>query len=46
MSAASARATRTDRGNRSHNLTELELVQDRRLTGGIKTDHQNAFIPC
>lgn len=43
MSAASARTTRTDRGNRSHNLTELELVQDGGLTGSIQTDHQNTW---
>mmetsp|Transcript_6020 Transcript_6020/g.15757 ORF Transcript_6020/g.15757 Transcript_6020/m.15757 type:complete len:262 (-) Transcript_6020:40-825(-) len=31
-------------GDGSHDLAQLELVQDRGLTGGIKSDHKNAHL--
>lgn len=34
----------TNRGNGGDDFTELELVQDGGLTGGVKTDHQNAHL--
>merc|ERR1719379_2614195 len=33
-----------DRGDRSHHLPELQLVQDRGLTGRIETDHENPHL--
>lgn len=34
----------TNRGNSGDDFTELELVQDGGLTGGVKTDHQDAHL--
>lgn len=34
----------TNRGNSGDDFTELELVQNGGLTGGVKTDHQNAHL--
>ncbi len=34
----------TDGGNRSYNLSQLQLIQDRRFTSSIKTDHENAHL--
>lgn len=34
----------TDGGDRSDNLTKLELVQDRRLSSSVKTDHEDAGL--
>lgn len=34
----------TDRGDGGDDFTELELVQDGGLTGGVKTDHQDAHL--
>jgi len=34
----------TDGRDRRNDLTELELVQNRGLSGGIKTDHQNTHV--
>lgn len=36
--------TRTDGRNGRDNFTELELVENRRLSGGVKTDHQNSHL--
>ena len=33
-----------DGGDRRHDLTELQLVQDGGLTGGIETNHQNPHV--
>lgn len=35
---------RTDGGNSRDNFTELELVENRSLSGGVKTDHQNSHL--
>jgi len=34
----------TDCGNGGDDFTELELVQNSRLSGGVETDHQNAHL--
>lgn len=34
----------TNRGNSGDDFTELKLVQDGGLTGGVKTDHQDAHL--
>lgn len=34
----------TDCRNGGDDFTELELVQDGGLTGGVKTDHQDAHL--
>jgi hypothetical protein len=34
----------TDCWNRGNNFTELELVEDSRLSSGIETDHQNSHL--
>ena len=35
---------RTDGGDRGHDFTQLELIQDGRLSGGVESDHQNAHL--
>ena len=34
----------TDGRDGGDDFTELELVQDRSLTGGVETDHQNSHL--
>ncbi len=34
----------TDGGDCSHNLSQLQLVKDRRFTSGIETDHEDAHL--
>merc|ERR550514_319736 len=34
----------TDRRDRRHHLSELELIKDGRLPGGIKADHEDAHL--
>jgi hypothetical protein len=34
----------TDRGNGVDGLAELQLVQDRRLSGGVQTKHQDSHF--
>lgn len=34
----------TDGGNGGDDFTELQLVQDGGLSGGVKTDHQNSHL--
>lgn len=38
------RSVRTDSGDSGDDFTELELVQDRGLSGGVETNHQNAHL--
>jgi hypothetical protein len=35
---------RTNGGDRSHDFTELELIQNRGLSGGVQTNHQNSHL--
>lgn len=35
---------RTNGWDRGHDLTELQLVQNGGLSGGVKTDHQNSHL--
>jgi hypothetical protein len=37
-------APRTDGGDGRHDLTQLQLVQNRGLASGIETNHQNALL--